>query len=81
MEINGLEYKINTNIKLGIQRRLKENPEDFNNTMDFIKNVLIPSPSNEEIDEMGNDDVQFIIVELEKEQKKKNTEFKKKLSR
>jgi len=81
MEVNGIEYEINTNIKLGVQRRLKEHPEVFQHTVDFIKNVLTPTPSNDEIDEMGTDDVGEIMLELEKAQKKKNTEFKKKLSR
>ena len=81
MKINGKEYEINTNIKLGVQRRLKEHPEIFQHTVDFLQNVLIPMPSNDEIDEMGTDDVGDIIVEFERAQKTKNTEFKKKLSR
>lgn len=80
MEINGIDYEINTNIKLGVQRRMKEDPENFEYTIDFIRNVLIPMPSIEEVEDMGNDDVGDIMVEYEKVQKKKNVDFKKKRS-
>ena len=78
--INDIEYEINTNVKLGIQRRLREEPENLDNLYKFIQNVLSPSPSLDELDEMGNDDIGDIMKEFERIQKKKNTDFKKKLS-
>jgi hypothetical protein len=79
--INNIEYEINTNVKLGIQRRLREDPENLDNLYEFVMDVLKPSPSIEELEEMGNDDIGDIMEEFEKVQKKKSTDFKKKLSR
>ena len=80
--INDKEYEINTNVNMGIYRRYKEEPGNITYQYDFISNVLIPRPTHEEIDELfGMDDIEDVMLKFSEAQKKKNTEFKKKLSR
>ena len=80
LKINEKEYEVLSSIKFGIIRRTMENPNDIKNQLDFIQNVLKPSPSIEEIDEMMDDEIVMIMRSYFDLQDKKTVDFKKKRS-
>ncbi|MHA1211018.1 MAG: hypothetical protein ACTSSH_01025 [Candidatus Heimdallarchaeota archaeon] len=80
IEINGVNYKVKSSIKFGILRRVMEEPDNISNQIEFIQNILSPSPTNDEIDEFMDDDIMAITEIYHKLQTEKSIETKKKLS-
>ncbi|MHA1795229.1 MAG: hypothetical protein ACTSUK_03895 [Promethearchaeota archaeon] len=79
MEINGKKYEISTEISLGILYKLYKNPsmEDINA---FLKQVLKPTPSQEEIEEITIDQFMEISSKFQEKLQKRMVSLKKKLS-
>jgi len=80
MKINGKEYEINLDVKFGIIRKSLKYPNDPEIMVDFIKGVLKPSPSDDEIDEMSYSQISEIGLEVQDFFESKQSENKKKLS-
>lgn len=82
IEINGKTYRINEDIRFGVQYALQKEPENLDNHFRFFKEVLIPSPNQKEIFNFKESDREKIFdawVEMKKQQtveiKKKRSQF------
>lgn len=85
MKIKGKDYDINKNPPFYILEKMDEINAKGTATMkdiyEIIKELLIPSPSDQDIrNDMGIDDFYEIIFQFQKIQKEKVSEIKKKLS-
>jgi len=81
IEINGKIYRINSDVKFGIMELLDENPEDVKVIKMIIKDILIPTPSNEDMFDFRKSDIERIFIAFSNQQEEENKTFKKKLSR
>lgn len=86
IEINGKEYKINMDLKLGTQKligKIMENPTNPKNQIymeHVIRDILIPSPSKEELFHFRMSDIERVFEEFTREAKETDSDFKKKRS-
>jgi len=80
IEINNKTYEINPDIRFGTSIALKKNPENEDNTIKFLREVLIPTPTGKEIYNFRDSDI-LRVFELYGEAKNEQlVEYKKKLS-
>lgn len=79
MKINGKNYEITTAVPYGIMRSFNNDPNNPENIDRFLKNVLIPEPTEEELDEFLYDDILEIMAIFQKKLAEKQTEVKKKV--
>lgn len=86
VEVNGKEYKINLDMKLGTQklmRKILDNPNDpkAQKYLEMVlKDMLIPSPTVKELFHFRFSDVERIFNNLDEDADKVDSDFKKKLS-
>jgi len=86
VKVNGKEYKINMDLKLGTQKLMRiiyEDPQNEKNQKYLemvLKDILIPTPTVRELFNFRNSDVERIFRSLEKDADETDTDFKKKLS-
>lgn len=81
--INNKEYKINTDISWGLYKRianLENNPKDFIAVDEGMKQILIPTPSNQDINNFKKSDIEHIFEKFAEAEKEESIEFKKKRS-
>lgn len=81
IEINDKTYEINTNIRFGVMELLNNQPENPKAIRLFLKEALIPAPTNEDIFDFREDDIIEVGDIFRKERERKESETKKKLSR
>ena len=86
IEINGIKYKINMDMKWGTQKILKqiqEDPENLEN-LDLLEivigDLLRPKPTKKAMLNFRNSDIEKIFIEFGKEADGTNADLKKKLS-
>jgi hypothetical protein len=80
ISINGKEYEITADIPFGLMEEMAIMGEDFSVMRKAFKEIMTPSPTDEEITNFRQSHV-FLIMDLfAKEQKRLSIEFKKKLS-
>jgi len=86
IEVNGKEYEINLDIKLGSQklmRKIMNNPEDKKTDIYIemlMKDLLIPEPTSKELFNFRFSDIKKIMTKFAEESKETNSDFKKKRS-
>lgn len=86
VEINGKEYKLNLDLKLGTQKLMRkilnepQNKENQKYLEMVLKDLLIPAPTVKELFHFRFSDVERIFNELEEDADKTDADFKKKLS-
>ena len=86
IKINGKEYKINMDMKWGTQKLLQKIRDDPLNKKNMkyleliIKDILVPTPSQNEMFNFRNSDIETIFTEFGKDSSEVNKDFKKKLS-
>ena len=86
IKINGKNYKINLDLKLGTRKMMKkiqknpENPKNEDYLEPILKDVLLPKPTNKQLLEFKISDIEKVFNEFSVEMQKLDTEFKKKLT-
>lgn len=84
--INGKKFKINNDLKWGTQMmmmKIRENPENPKNIgyMEKVfRDLLIPAPTQKEMFNFRNSDIEKILDEFSRQTEKVTAESKKKLS-
>ncbi len=79
MNIKGIEYEVKSKVKIGVLEDFQEDPSIKNQKL-LVQDMLLPTPSLDEIREMDTEDFERIMLEFGEDSKRKNTEYKKKLS-
>lgn len=85
--INGKEYEVNLDIKWGTQKLMRriqadpDNPKNMQYTEYILKDLLVPSPTNKEMMEFRNSDLENVFNEFADNVEAKDKDFKKKRSR
>ena len=79
MKINDKEYKFNLNVKTKYLEVVRDN-QDFESQKTFVKHILIPEPTNEDIGEMGILTIVQLILKFNNILEKRILDIKKKLS-
>lgn len=80
IKINEKKYEITTNVKYGLMEKFSSKnlaPEEMT---EFLRQILIPSPSIEEIREFGYNDVLDILEKFGECLKKRQADLRKKFS-
>jgi len=86
ININGKEYKINTNICLGTEKlvskimRDKDNPKNLGYMEIILKDILEPTPTTQELDRFRRSDRERIFEAFGSIMEKTDKDFKKKRS-
>jgi len=86
VKINGKEYGINLDIKLGTQKLIKvimKNPSSDKVDIYMEKillDLLIPAPTKRELFEFRQSDIKHVFESFTEESEKMDSDFKKKLS-
>lgn len=86
VKVNGKEYKINLDLKLGTQklmRKILDSPQNKENQKYLemvLKDLLIPAPTVKELFHFRFSDVERIFSKLEEDADEIDGDFKKKLS-
>ena len=86
MEINGKKFDINTNLKFKTEKFMNfclnnpENPKVISYTELILRDMLIPSPTGQDIGEFRKSDIENVFMEYAKLVKEADKEAKKKLS-
>ena len=81
IEINGKEFIFNGDPRWGILELMQSQPENPKVIKAFIKEILVPSPTDKEFFNFRKSDIFRIIEEYSDLEEKELTEFKKKRSR
>jgi hypothetical protein len=79
IEINGKKYEFNDDILFGVLEDVQKNPDDSDSMKAMLKEILVPSPSDEDIRSMRmKSQILATIKEFTRYQEEENTDFKKK---
>jgi len=78
--LNEKKYTINTDIKFGLLRKFYSNKGDMEIMVSMIKEILVPTISDEEVDDLQYSDILEIMQKFGEEQKKLQSNYKKKRS-
>jgi hypothetical protein len=86
IEINGKEYKINTDIEWGTEKLMKkvlddpENPKNQKYLEYIITDLLVPTPTIKEMFHFRKSDILKIFKSFSEKMSETDKDFKKKLS-
>ncbi len=81
IEINNKTYEVNDDITLGTLYRLQQHPNDLKYLFAFLKEAVLPTPSDKELLKFKKSDVKRLMAVFELLQEDDLRETKKKLSR
>ncbi len=79
MLIQGIEYEVKTKAKVRLVETFQDDPSMKNQIL-LIKNILIPEPDIETVRDMDTEDFERVMMKFAEQSKRKNAEYKKKLS-
>ena len=81
MQLNGKKFKITAQVKLELIEEIEQNPDIGKDKMfEFVKQVLKPTPSAEDLAELNFEQYLDIFYGFKKAIEKKYSDIKKKLS-
>ena len=80
IEINGKKFEINEDPRFGIMELMQKAPEEPKYIRLFIKEILLPTPSAEEIFNFRKSDIVKIIKTFQEAEEEETVEIRKKHS-
>jgi len=78
--INGKKFILNDDVRLGILIQVDKDPNNLDTIFAFFREILIPSPTNKEIENFRQSDMNKIFAKWKELQDEQVSETKKKLS-
>ena len=81
IEINGKVFSINNDPRFGVMELMQKSPENPKYLRMFIKEILVPTPTAQEIFNFRKSDMVKIVEAFHKAEEEESNEFKKKLGR
>lgn len=80
MIINNKKYEISTNLKYGLMRKFFNKELTEKEMSELIKQMLTPTPSEDELNEFGYNDILDLLGIFGKKIKEKQADMRKKFS-
>ena len=80
ININGKEYEVDTDPRLGVLEEYEKNPANFATIRLLLSEVLIPTPLDEDMYNIRRSDIERVLDLFQEKVEKETVEIKKKRS-